>query len=94
MHQIQIYIIFILGKDLKYIIQLVKLTKVLKGVSYTGIKIFNKLPHSTKYLSQDLNKFKYDLKTFLQAGSFYSLDEYYEWKLRDNCVYYRQMKLH
>jgi hypothetical protein len=55
-----------------------KLTKVPKGVSYTGIRIFNKLPHSIKNVLQDLNKFKYSLKKFLQAGFFYSLDEYYE----------------
>jgi hypothetical protein len=66
-----------------------KLTKVPKGVSFTGIRIFNKLPHSIKNLSQDLNKFKYSLKKFLQMGSFYSLDEYYEWKIRDDCVNYR-----
>jgi hypothetical protein len=63
-----------------------KLTRVQKGVSYTGIRIFNNLPHSIKKLSQDLNKFKYSLKKFVQVGSFCSLDEYYEWKKRDDCV--------
>jgi hypothetical protein len=29
-----------------------------------------------KSLSEDINKFKYSLKKFLQVGSFYSLDEY------------------
>jgi hypothetical protein len=66
-----------------------KSTKVQKGVSYTGIRIFKNLPQSIKNLSQDLNKFKYSLKKFLQVGSFYSLDEYYEWKTRDDCDYYR-----
>jgi hypothetical protein len=47
-----------------------KLTKVQKGVSYTGIQIFNNLPHSIKNLSQDLNKFKHSLKQFLRVGYF------------------------
>jgi hypothetical protein len=29
------------------------------------------------------------LKNFLQVGSFYSLDEYYEWKTRNDCAPYR-----
>jgi hypothetical protein len=66
-----------------------KLTKVQKGVPHTGIRIFNNLPHSIKKLSQDLNKFKYSLKKFLQVGSFYSLNKYYERKKRDDCVNYR-----
>ena len=63
-----------------------KSTRAQKGVSYTGIRIFNKLPHSITNLSQDLNKFKYSLKKCSQVGSFYSLDEYYNWKTRDDCV--------
>jgi hypothetical protein len=65
-----------------------KSTKVQKEVYITGIRIFKNLPHSIKNLSQDLYKL-YSLKRFLQVGSFYSLDEYYEWKTRDDCVYYR-----
>jgi hypothetical protein len=57
-----------------------------KGVSFTGIRIFNK---SIKNLSEDINKFKYSLKNFLHVGSFYFLDEYYEWKTRDDCASYR-----
>jgi hypothetical protein len=66
-----------------------KFTKVQKGVSYTGIQIFNNLPHSIKNLSQDFNKFTHSLKKFLQMGSFYSLDEYCKWKTRDDCVNYK-----
>jgi hypothetical protein len=47
-----------------------KLRKVQKGVSYTGIRIFNNLPHSIKKLSQDLNKFKYSLKNFYRWALF------------------------
>jgi hypothetical protein len=75
------------GLDLHY--PTCKLTKVQKGASFTGIRIFNNLPHSIKNLSEDINKFKYSLKKFLQVGSFYSLDEYYEWKTRDDCNSYR-----
>jgi N-acetylglucosamine kinase-like BadF-type ATPase len=66
-----------------------KLTKDQKGVSYNGIRIFNNLANSIKNLLQDLNKFKYSLKKILQVGSFYSLEEYYEWKTWEDCVYYR-----
>jgi hypothetical protein len=66
------------GSDLHY--PTYTLVKVQKGVFYTGIKIFN----------NDINKLKYALKTFLQMGYFYSLDEYFEWKTRDDCVSYKQ----
>jgi hypothetical protein len=54
------------GLDLHY--PAYKLTKVQKGVSFTGIRIFNNLPCSIKILSNDVNKFKYSLKKsqFLQ----------------------------
>jgi hypothetical protein len=29
------------------------------------------------------------IKKFLQVGSFYSLEEYYKWKTRDDCASYR-----
>jgi hypothetical protein len=74
------------GLDLHY--PTCKLTKVQKGVSFTGMRIFNNLPLSIKNLSEDICKFKFSLKKFLQVGSFYSLDEYYEWKTRDDCASY------
>jgi hypothetical protein len=61
------------GLDLHY--PNCRLTKVQKGVTFTGIRIFNNLTHSIKNLSEYINKFKYSLKKFLQVGSFYSLDE-------------------
>jgi hypothetical protein len=61
-----------------------KLTYVLKGLSFSGIRIFNNLPHSTKILSSDVNKFKYSLNKFLHVGSFYSLGEYFGWKTRND----------
>jgi hypothetical protein len=64
------------GSDLRY--PTCELTKVQKGLSFTGIGIFNNLPLSIKNLSEDINKFKCSLKKILQVGSFYPLDEYYE----------------
>jgi hypothetical protein len=60
-----------------------------KAVFFTGIRIFNNLPCRTKSLLEDIKKFKYSLKNFLQVGSFYSLHEYYEWKTRNDCAPYR-----
>jgi hypothetical protein len=42
------------GLDLHY--PTYKLAKVQKRVFYTGIKIFNNLPHNIKILSNDINK--------------------------------------
>jgi hypothetical protein len=50
-----------------------KSAKVQKGVYYSGIRIYNKLPHSIRNLSNDIIKFKQALKRFLLTGSFYSL---------------------
>jgi hypothetical protein len=75
------------GLDLHY--PTCKLTKIQKGVSFTGIRLFNNLPHSIKNLAEDINKFKYSLNKFLKEGSFNSLDEYYKWKIRDDYASYR-----
>jgi uncharacterized membrane protein YjjP (DUF1212 family) len=45
-----------------------KLTEVQKGVSYSGITIFNNLPQNIKNLSSDVNKFKNDFKKILYPG--------------------------
>jgi hypothetical protein len=75
------------GLDLHY--PAYKLTKVQKGVSFTGIRIFNNLPNSIKILSNDVNKFKSSLRKCLHVGSFYSLGEYFEWKIRDDLKSYK-----
>jgi len=59
----------------------VHLTKVQKGVYHSGIKVFNCLPTTIKGLSGDVRKFKSALKGFLLEGSFYTLQEYFDWKL-------------
>jgi len=60
------------------------LTKYQKGVHYLGIKIFNHLPQNIKKLSWNVKKFKLALKMFLLMGSFYTLDEYFNWISRSD----------
>jgi folylpolyglutamate synthase/dihydropteroate synthase len=56
-----------------------RLTKYQKGVHFAGIKIFNHLPENIKKISNNTNKFKNELKKFLLLGSFYTIQEFYEW---------------
>jgi hypothetical protein len=49
-----------------------------KGASYSGVKIFNKLPSNIKNVNGNITKFKTTLKRFLYANSFYTLEEYFE----------------
>jgi hypothetical protein len=58
----------------------VHLTKVQKGVYHSGIKVFNCLPTRIKGLSNDVRKFKSALKGFLLEGSFYTIQEYFDWE--------------
>jgi hypothetical protein len=58
----------------------VNLTKFNKGVYISGIKIFNHLPQSIKILANNEKSFKSTLKTFLYHHSFYSMNEYYQYK--------------
>ena len=60
----------------------IKLAKYQKGVYYSGIKIFNYLPQNIKKLSWNVKKLKVTLKRFLLMGSFYTLDEYFDWTSR------------
>jgi hypothetical protein len=57
---------------------------VQKGVNYSGIRIYNNFPQSIRDLSSDVINFKQALKIFLLLGSFHSLNEYYEWNMRDD----------
>jgi hypothetical protein len=66
-----------------------KLTTVQKGVYYSGFRIFNNLPQSVGDLSDDVISFKQALKKFLLLGSFYSINEYYEWNIRDDLGSYK-----
>jgi hypothetical protein len=62
----------------------INLTKCQKGVYYSWIKIFSHLPQNIKNLSWNVKKFKLALKRCLLMGSFYSLDEYFDWISRSD----------
>ena len=46
-----------------------------KGAFYSGTRIFNSLPRSITNLKNEKTRFKVALKKFLNAHSFYSVDE-------------------
>jgi hypothetical protein len=52
-----------------------------KGAHYAGIKLFNRLPDSVKQMLHDPQQFQTALKDFLYAQSFYSMDEYFRYKM-------------
>jgi hypothetical protein len=52
---------------------------------YFGIKIFNHLPTNIKNISNDINKFRSVLKSFLLIHSFYS-NEYFAWNSNRDLV--------
>jgi hypothetical protein len=54
----------------------VKLTKVKKGVYYTGITLYNKLPNSIRDKANNYHQFRIILKKFLRNNPFYSIEEY------------------
>jgi hypothetical protein len=47
-----------------------------RGVEYSGVKLFNKLPTDLKECVDNVKKFKSLLKTYLTTLCFYSLDEF------------------
>jgi len=59
---------------------LANLSKFNKGAYISGIKVFNHLPQYIKGLTNDHKYFKSTLKRFLYNNSFYSVNEYYEYK--------------
>jgi len=56
------------------------LTKFQKGVYYSGIKIFNNLPHGIKELANTITLFQNALKRFLLINSFYNSEEYFNYQ--------------
>ena len=56
------------------------LTKFNKGPCISGIKVFNHLPQHLKALDYNSSNFRTSLKIFLHHHSFYTIDEYYEYK--------------
>jgi hypothetical protein len=57
------------------------LTTVQKGAYYSGINIYNYLPTKLKQLSNDKKSFRSALKRFLYVNSFYSMEEYFNYKM-------------
>jgi hypothetical protein len=60
----------------QYILSL--LLCVVKNVNM--FKVFNCLPTRIKGLSGDASKFKSALKGFILEGSFYTIQEYFDWE--------------
>jgi hypothetical protein len=56
------------------------LTKFQKGVYYSGIKIFNNLPHNIKDLASDIKMFRNALKRFLLTNPLYNSHEYFNYQ--------------
>ena len=63
---------------------LVSLSKFNKGAYVPGIKVFNHLPQYIKELINNQTYFKSTLKRFLYYHSFYSMNEYYNYKAEDS----------
>ena len=64
------------GENLNF--PLLQLTIYQKGIYFTGIKIFNKLPSYLKELIGSPKKFKRILKKYLVSHCFYNLEEFYD----------------
>ena len=58
---------------------LIRTTKGQKGVRYMGVKIYNRLPTKIQSLSANKKQIHKALKKFLLLGSFYTLEEFYNW---------------
>jgi len=54
------------------------LTSVQKGITYSGIKIYNSLPSNVLNLKNDRKQFKNELYRYLLNNSFYSVKEFLE----------------
>jgi hypothetical protein len=53
----------------------VKFSSIQKGVLYSSIKIFNKLPSNTVELQNNKTRFQSALRKYLVMDAFYSIDE-------------------
>ena len=56
------------------------LTVYQKGPFYMNIKLYNSLPPEIQDLSHNIKKFKPSLRGFLHQHSFYTLQEYFNYK--------------
>jgi hypothetical protein len=62
---------------------LVKLTKYKKGTYYMGIVMFIYLPWNIRKLSNEVENFRIATKNFFLKESFYSLEEYLKWTIKN-----------
>jgi hypothetical protein len=51
-----------------------------KGVYYSGIKIFNNLPHNIIGLANEIKWFRHAFKRFLLSNSSYNSGEYFNYQ--------------
>jgi hypothetical protein len=56
-----------------------------RGVYFSGVKVFNRLPTELKLIFYDTCKLKKASKRFLLDNSFYSLEEHYNWGKKNSC---------
>ena len=54
-----------------YLFQIQTLTSVQKGITYSGIKIYNSLANNVLSLQNDRKSFKNELHSYLLGNSFY-----------------------
>jgi hypothetical protein len=59
---------------------IVNLSKFKKGPYISGVTAFSHLPQYIKILSNDQKHFKSKLKRLIYPHSFYSMDEFHEYK--------------
>jgi hypothetical protein len=52
------------------------LTRIQKGLYYSGTILYNSLPRNIKKVVYDVDRFKQKLKDFLTENPFYSVEEY------------------
>jgi hypothetical protein len=63
------------SQKLDFHVPLVRLTRVQKGVYYSGITLINALPLNINQVAHDVNQCKHKFKKFLIENSFYSVGE-------------------
>jgi hypothetical protein len=66
---------------------ILSLSCVQKGMSCSGVKIFNSLPSNIQSYKRDRRKFKTELCKYLTIHSFYSITEFLECKTNTRNAY-------
>jgi hypothetical protein len=54
----------------------VRFSSAKRGMLYSSIMVFNKLPQNIQKMSDNVKIFKSTLRSYLTASAFYSYDEY------------------